>query len=98
LEGTLPNTILDTNPIMDSIQFFVKKNHMNVVFYCAPFCKNNQNQDYTLKLKARIAGFKDFARVITDDKMFLNCNHLNNKGAEWFTEIFAEEVLMNNTK
>jgi hypothetical protein len=97
-KGALPDTILDNNSIMDSIQSFVKQNKMKVVFYCAPFCKNNQNQDYTSKLKARIPGFKDFSGVITDDRMFLNCNHLNDSGARRFTEIFSEEVLMNKTK
>lgn len=94
MNGALPAVILDKNLIMDSIQSFVKQNKMNVIFYCAPFCKNNQNQDYTAKLKARIPGFKDFSRVITEDRMFQNCNHLNDIGARRFTEIFTEEVLM----
>jgi len=94
MSGALPAVILDKNSTMDSIESFVIKNKMKVIFYCAPFCKNNQNQDYTAKLKARIAGFKDFSRVITDDRMFHNCNHLNDIGAKRFTEIFAEEVLM----
>jgi len=93
LEGSLPDVILDTNPVMDSIHSFVRQNSMEVVFYCAPFCKNNKNQNFTSKLKAKIPGFKDFSDVIDDDTMFLNCNHLNDKGARRFTEIFTEEVL-----
>ena len=67
---------------------------MKVVFYCAPFCQNNQNKDFTTKLKTKIAGFKDFSGAIADDRMFLNCNHLNDSGARRFTEIFTEEVLI----
>jgi hypothetical protein len=37
LEGSLPDVILDINPILVSIQSFSKKNKMNVVFYCATF-------------------------------------------------------------
>ena len=77
LTGALPDTILATNAIMDRIQSFVYQNNMKVVFYCAPFCQNNQNKDFTTKLKTKIAGFKDFSGAIADDRMFLNCNHLN---------------------
>jgi hypothetical protein len=50
---------------------------MKVVFYCAPFCKDKENKDFTTKLKAKIPGYIDFSEAITDDKMFVNCNHLN---------------------
>lgn len=98
LTGALPDKILDRNAILDSIQSFVKQNKMKVVFYCAPFCKNNQNKDYTAKLKTKIPGLQDFSRVIDDDSMFQNCNHLNDNGAKRFTEIFTEEVLMRNSR
>lgn len=94
LEGSLPGVILDKNPILENIQSFVKQNNMKVVFYCAPFCMNNQNKDFTLKLKKKIPGFIDFSGVIKDDRMFQNCNHLNDSGAKRFTEIITEELLM----
>jgi hypothetical protein len=94
LEGSLPNMVLERNAFLDSIQYFVKQNKMEVVFYCAPFCKNNQNKDFTAKLKTKIPGLQDFSGAIKDDGMFLNCNHLNDSGAKRFTEIFVEEVLM----
>lgn len=98
LEGSLPEVILDKNPIVDSIQSFSKRNNMKVVFYCAPFCKNNQNQNFTSKLKTKIPGFKDFSRVLDDDTMFMNCNHLNDNGAKRFTEILTEQLLMGSSK
>lgn len=98
LSGVLPAVILDKNAVMGSIQSFVKQNKMKVVFYCAPFCKNNRNKDFTTKLKTKIPGFQDFSGAIDDDAMFINCNHLNDSGARRFTEIFTEEVLMNSNK
>lgn len=68
---------------------------MTVIFYCVPFCKNNKNRDFTSKLKEKIQGFQDFSQVIQDDKMFQNCNHLNDSGARRFTEIFTEQLLKN---
>lgn len=94
LMGALPDKILDHNAILDSIQSFVKQSKMKVVFYCAPFCKNKQNKNYTAKLKTKILGLQDFSGVIDDDSMFQNCNHLNDSGARRFTEIFIEKVLM----
>ena len=67
---------------------------MKVLFYCAPFCKENQNQNFTTKLKTKIPELHDFSRVLKDDKLFLNCNHLNDTGARRFTEILTEELLM----
>lgn len=94
LKGSLPSTIVDKNLILDRIQAFVKQNNMKVVFYCAPFCKYNGNKDFTTKLKARIPGFVDLSKVLDDDKLFLDCNHLNDSGAKRFTEIFVTEILM----
>ena len=94
LKGALPDVILDKNKMVDSIQSFVKQNKMKVLFYCAPFCKENQNQNFTTKLQAKIPELHDFSRVLKDDKLFLNCNHLNDTGARRFTEILTEELLM----
>lgn len=94
LEGSLPGVILDKNSILENIQSFVKQNKMKVVFYCAPFCRNNQNKDFTLKLKKKIPELQDFSGVIKDDRMFQNCNHLNDSGAKRFTEILTDNLLM----
>ncbi|MBC7748528.1 MAG: hypothetical protein H7Z76_08150, partial [Methylotenera sp.] len=94
LTGALPKVLLDKNETLDAIQSFVKQNKMKVVFYCAPFCKNNQNKDFTTKLKVKIPELKDFSQALSNDQFFMDCNHLNDKGAKRFTEIFSEEVLM----
>lgn len=94
LKGGLPEAIIHKNMIFDSIQAFVKRNNMKVIFYCAPFCKYNENPNFTSKLKARISGFRDFSKVLDNDSFFLDCNHLNDSGAKRFTEIFVEEVLI----
>lgn len=91
----MPANILYENAEVNGIQSFIKQNKMTVIFYCAPFCKNNKNRDFTFKLKEKIQGFQDFSKVINDDTMFQNCNHLNDSGARRFTEIFTEQLLMN---
>ncbi|SHG30786.1 hypothetical protein SAMN05443549_103205 [Flavobacterium fluvii] len=94
LKGSLPNSIINNNAVFDSIRGFCKKNKIDVVYYCAPFCKNNKNKDFTSKLKIKIPELIDFSTAINDDQMFENCNHLNDRGARRFTEILAEELLV----
>jgi len=94
IRGAFPDRILDANTVIDSIQSFAKKNNRNVVFYCAPFCKNPQNLDFTSKLKTKIPDLKDFSGVLEDDLLFLNCTHVNDAGARKFTAIFAEKMLL----
>lgn len=93
LEGSLPDTILNNNVIFDSIDSYCKQNKMKVVYYCAPFCKYSKNKDFISKLKNKIPELEDFSRAIEDDKMFVNCNHLNDSGAKRFTEILSDKLL-----
>lgn len=98
LKGSLPNKVLKNSSTFDSIQLFIRRKNLNAVFYCAPFCKNIQNQMYLTELKLKIPCFLDFSKAIQNDKMFVNCNHLNDAGAKKFTEIFIERVLIPNVK
>lgn len=94
LEGSLPNVILGRNIILEKIQSFSNQNNIDVLYFCAPFCKNMRNLDFIAKLKHRIPELKDFSEAIKDDKMFMNCNHLNYSGAKRFTEILTERLLI----
>ncbi|MFV8342105.1 hypothetical protein [Flavobacterium sp. XS2P39] len=93
LRGVLPVAILDSNIILDSIASFSKQNNIEVVYYCAPFCKKIKNIDFIWKLKNKIPELEDFSEAVNDDKMFLNCNHLNDSGAKRFTEILTKKLL-----
>ena len=92
LGGLLPDKIINNNEVLDSIRAFCKQNNIDVVYYCAPFCKNNKNKDFTSKLKSKIPELVDFSEAIQDDQMFVNCNHLNDSGAKRFTEILVEQL------
>ena len=90
----LPKTISKSNIYFDKIKNYCKKNNIRVVFYCAPFCKHTKNLDYISKLKKKIPELYDFSNAINNDKMFVNCYHLNEKGAEKFTEIFVNKIVI----
>jgi hypothetical protein len=42
----------------------------------------------------KIPELYDFSNAIIDDKMFVNCYHLNEKGAEKFTEILLNKIVL----
>lgn len=91
--GSLPAEIVDKNKIFDSITKFCSKNKIKVVFYCTPFCKHTKNLEFIQKLKYKVPSLNDFSNVILQDEKFQNCSHLNNDGAEVFTEIFVKKLL-----
>ena len=93
---SLPDSIAEKNIYFDKIKEYSKKNGIKVVFFCAPFCKHTAHLDYISKLKTKIPELYDFSKSIDDDKMFVNCYHLNDAGARKFTEIFTEKVLNNH--
>jgi hypothetical protein len=90
----LPETISNSNVYFDKIKNYCKNNNIKVIFFCAPFCKHTENLDYISKLKIKIPELYDFSNAINDDKMFVNCYHLNEKGAEKFTEIFVSKIIL----
>jgi hypothetical protein len=92
---SLPETIAEKNIYFDKIKEYCKKNNSKVIFFCAPFCKHTAHLDYISKLKTKIPELYDFSKSINDDKMYVNCYHLNEAGAIKFTEIFTEKVLRN---
>ena len=91
--GALPNVITKSNKYYDAIKQFAKKNKMDVVFFCAPFSKNNKNLSYVAKLKERVPGLYNFANLITDEKLFKDSYHLNKEGAARFTEAFITKLV-----
>ena len=92
---SLPNEILKTNSYFTKINDFCKKQNINVVYYCAPFCKHCKNLDYINKLKLKIPNLHDFSSSIKEENMFKNPSHLNDDGARKFTEIVINELLIN---
>lgn len=91
----LPMQINNSNKYYNKIIEFSKINNMPVVFFCSPFCKHTKNLIFMKKLKLKIPGLYDYSGVVNDDKMFANCSHLNQNGANYFTRYLIEKILMN---
>ena len=91
----LPHKINESNDYISKIQSFCRENKIKVTFYTAPFCQHTTNLGFISQLKTKIPGLYDFSRTVKDDNLFQNANHLNDNGAQYFTEIFVNEVLSN---
>jgi hypothetical protein len=91
--GALPNELAAANNYFSKIKSFAAKNDVEVVFFCAPFGKNNKNLSYITKLKKRVPELHNFAFLINDENMFHDSYHLNKKGAAYFTKNFITTVL-----
>lgn len=98
IHRTLPSTISINNIFYEKIKKFGTANDIKIVFFCAPFCKHTKNLDYIKKLKTKIPDLYDFSNAIEEDSLFVNCFHLNEKGASKFTEILVEKIISNKNK
>lgn len=90
---TLPSKVNSRNSYYEKINAFANESKLSVVYFCAPFCKNTTNFEFVDNLKKKIPGFYDFSRVIVDENQFLNGSHLNQVGANHFTEVIVERML-----
>ncbi len=82
----LPNQVSDVNKIYNKIEKLKSDNNLNIIYFTAPFCENTKNINYFDELKEKhIPELHDYSRLFNDDNMFDGCGHLNDKGAEKFT-------------
>lgn len=88
----LPKTILATNKNINEIDSLCKANHIKVTYFCAPFCSGLKTNGYLSKLKNKLPNFEDFSSSVTDDALFQSCGHLNEMGAEVFTEQIVKHL------
>lgn len=91
----LPNKINSNNIYFEKIQKYVEQNKLNVIYFCAPYCKNTKNLDFIDKLKTKVPNLVDFSSAIKIDSEFQNNSHLNNIGAKRFTEIVVKKCILN---
>ena len=89
---TLPDTILKKNVSFEKLQNFIKKEDLNVSFFCSPLRSDTKNLDYITKLKQVIPELIDYSNAIKDKSLFKDNFHVNEKGAKVFSELFAKDL------
>ncbi|WP_134386805.1 hypothetical protein [Flavobacterium psychrophilum] len=59
-----------------------------------PICENTSNKDYFKEVKKLYPEVHNFENVITGDKYFSSCGHLNDAGAIMFTNILINKLAL----
>ncbi|MDT0643057.1 hypothetical protein RM553_09480 [Zunongwangia sp. F363] len=90
----LPDTIAKKNKYLRAINKFAKEKNIKIAYFMSPFCSETKNLEYTKKLRKKIPSLIDYSTLFfeQDAGYFYDCDHLNNKGAEKFSEVFAEKI------
>lgn len=87
LEKAKPNKNIN----FEEIRRVCKENNINLIVVTTPICKNTNNKDYFKEVKKIYPEIHNFESVITDDKYFATCGHLNDEGAKIFTNMIFKE-------
>lgn len=84
IESSLPKKIKLKNIILDEITDICRKNKIQLTLYISPYCSKTKNMKYIEKLITKVPNLIDLSKGY-DDKLFFDCGHLNNQGANIFT-------------
>lgn len=84
-KGSMKNDIstlkVIRNKYYEEIKKLCKQNNINLIVVMTPMCKNTKGLDYFDKVKKQYPEINNFENMVTDDRYFASCGHLNNEGA-----------------
>ena len=75
------------NKSYEEIKKICHTNHINLIAITTPMCMETINRDYFNHLNQIYPEIRRFENVVTDDKYFSTCGHMNKDGATEFTKI-----------
>ncbi len=88
-KGNMKNNISSLkvirNKYYEEIKQICKQNNIKLTVVMTPMCENTKGLDYFDKVHQLYPEIHNFENVITDDKYFASCGHLNNEGAIIYT-------------
>jgi hypothetical protein len=73
------------NKYYEEIKQICKQNNIKLTVVMTPMCKNTKGLNYFDKVHQLYPEIHNFENVVTDDKYFASCGHLNNEGAILYT-------------
>ena len=88
-KGSMKNDIstlkVIRNKYYEEIKKICKQNNINLIVVMTPMCQNTKGLDYFDKVKKQYPEINNFENIVNDDRYFASCGHLNNEGANIFT-------------
>ncbi|ELM3649376.1 hypothetical protein [Flavobacterium psychrophilum] len=86
------------NRYYEEIKKICSLHKINLQVVMTPMCSNTKGLDYFYKLNQLYPEIHNFENVITNDKYFSSCGHLNDEGAKIFTNILIKKLDFNAKK
>lgn len=88
-KGSMKNDIstlkVIRNKYYEEIKKICKQNNINLIVVMTPMCQNTKGLDYFDKVKKQYPEINNFENIVTNDRYFASCGHLNNEGAIIYT-------------
>lgn len=67
------------------------KNKINLISLTTPICENVKNRAYFAAVKAIYSEIYNYEDVVTGNQYFSSCGHMNETGAEFFTQQIIDD-------
>ncbi|GGA86105.1 hypothetical protein GCM10008015_28500 [Flavobacterium palustre] len=88
-KGNMKNDIRNLKPLRnkyyEAIKRLCKANKINCIAVMTPMCENTKGMNYFDKVKKNYPEIHNYENVVTEDKYFSSCGHMNDAGARLFT-------------
>jgi len=75
------------NKYYEEIKQICKQNNIKLTVVMTPMCENTKGLNYFDKVQKLYPEIHNFENVIADDKYFASCGHLNDEGANIYTNV-----------
>ena len=79
------------NKYYEEMKQICKQNNIRLTVVMTPMCENTKGLNYFDKVHQLYPEIHNFENVITDDKYFASCGHLNDAGARIYTKKIIKE-------
>ena len=96
---SLPTAIIETNSSIDKMESIFKEKEINFYFFVAPICSSVVHNGYIEKLKMKIPNLHNYMSAYDDcQAVFFDCGHLNARGAQEFTHLLTNDLILKSTR
>ncbi|MGL5113125.1 MAG: hypothetical protein ACRC6O_10855, partial [Flavobacterium sp.] len=76
---------LQKNQYYEEIKQLCKQNKIRFIAVMTPMCENTKGMDYFDRVQKIYPEIHNYEKVVSEDKYFSSCGHLNDAGARLFT-------------
>lgn len=101
-KGKMKNDISSLKPLKNKYYEDIKRicvaNKINFIAVMTPMCENTKGMNYFEKVKKAYPEIHNYENVVTEDKYFSSCGHMNADGAKIFTSRILQDFFSTSQK